>query len=99
RIGRLDRIGQTSQIEVHVPYVAGSSHEALVRWYHEGLNAFEKNLQAGAQLLDRFGARLYELAQRFPKGSKSSRIELDRLIGETPAGQQKNSKSLQKGRR
>src|SRR4029077_10615814 len=32
RIGRLDRIGQKSEIQVHVPYVAGSSHEVLVRW-------------------------------------------------------------------
>jgi ATP-dependent helicase HepA len=98
RIGRLDRIGQTSQIEVHVPYVAGSSHEVLVRWYQEGLNAFGKNLQGGAELLERFGARLYELAQRFPKGSKSSRIELDRLIEDTRVAHQQITERLQTGR-
>src|SRR5262249_37745744 len=53
RIGRLDRIGQTSEIEVHVPFVAGSSHEVLARWYQEGLDAFEKNLQGGEELLER----------------------------------------------
>lgn len=42
RIGRLDRIGQRAEIQVHVPFVAGSSQEVLARWYQEGLNSFEK---------------------------------------------------------
>lgn len=50
RIGRLDRIGQTETINLHVPYVKGDPGERYARWYQEGLNAFEKNLQ-GAQLL------------------------------------------------
>ena len=98
RIGRLDRIGQTSEIHVHVPYVVGSSHEVLVRWYQEALNAFEKNLQGGPELLDRFGARLYDLAQRFSKGSKSSRVELERLIEETRVAHQQITERLRSGR-
>src|SRR6185436_328024 len=54
RLGRLDRIGQTSEIQVYVPFVPGSSQEVLARWYQEGLNAFEKNLQGGEELLERF---------------------------------------------
>lgn len=50
RIGRLDRIGQSETINIHVPYVKGDPGERYARWYQEGLNAFEKNLQ-GAQLL------------------------------------------------
>jgi len=50
RIGRLDRIGQTKTIHLHIPYVKGDPGERYARWYQEGLNAFEKNLQ-GAQLL------------------------------------------------
>src|SRR5207237_8136804 len=94
----IDRIGNKFEIQVHVPYVVGSSHEVLVRWYQEGLNAFEKNLQGGAELLDRFGARLYELAQRFSKGSKSSRIELDRLIQEGRVAHEQITERLQSGR-
>lgn len=40
RIGRLDRIGQTSDINIHVPYITSSHEEVLFTWYHEGLNAF-----------------------------------------------------------
>ncbi len=42
RIGRLDRIGQTETIQIHVPYYEGTSIEGLLRWYHEGLNAIER---------------------------------------------------------
>lgn len=40
RIGRLDRIGQSHDVIVHLPYLANSVHELLFRYYHEGLNLF-----------------------------------------------------------
>ncbi|MDQ3000261.1 MAG: RNA polymerase-associated protein RapA [Fibrobacterota bacterium] len=40
RIGRLDRIGQKHDIHIHVPFVQGTSHEVLYRWYQEGMDAF-----------------------------------------------------------
>jgi ATP-dependent helicase HepA len=98
RIGRLDRIGQTNEIQVHVPFVAGSGQEVLARWYHEGLNAFEKNLQGGSELLDRFGARVYELSQRFHKTEKTSRAKLSVLIEETKAAHMEITTRLQQGR-
>jgi ATP-dependent helicase HepA len=76
RIGRLDRIGQTSEIQVHVPYITGSSHEVLACWYHQGLNSFEKNLAGGRELLDRFGARVHDLAQDFHETEATSRAQL-----------------------
>lgn len=50
RIGRLDRIGQTQTIRVHVPYVKGSAQEVIFHWYHEGLNAFGAPLMSGGEL-------------------------------------------------
>ena len=50
RIGRLDRIGQTAQIQIHVPYVVGDASEMLAKWYHEGLNAFEENVHGATQI-------------------------------------------------
>ncbi|MFP1590735.1 helicase-related protein [Escherichia coli] len=41
RIGRLDRIGQAQDIQIHVPYLEKTAQSVLVRWYHEGLDAFE----------------------------------------------------------
>ena len=50
RIGRLDRIGQTENIIIHVPYVKGSGQEVLFRWYHNGLNAFGTPMMSGGEL-------------------------------------------------
>jgi ATP-dependent helicase HepA len=47
RIGRLDRIGQKYDIQIHIPYLEGSSQESMFRWYQEGLNAFEKSCSFG----------------------------------------------------
>ncbi|WP_066801224.1 RNA polymerase-associated protein RapA [Moraxella oblonga] len=40
RIGRLDRIGQTGQITLHVPFVVGTAQERLYHWYDHALNIF-----------------------------------------------------------
>lgn len=50
RIGRLDRIGQTETIRIHVPYVEGSAQEVIFHWYHEGLGAFGAPLMSGGEL-------------------------------------------------
>ncbi|WP_367111860.1 RNA polymerase-associated protein RapA [uncultured Psychrobacter sp.] len=42
RIGRLDRIGQTQQITLHVPYVQGTAQERLYHWYDSALNMFNQ---------------------------------------------------------
>lgn len=97
RIGRLDRIGQVARIQVHVPFVAGSSQEVLARWYHEGLNAFEKNLHGGHELLERFGARVHDLAQDFHETGPAARAELDRLIAETQTARKELTARLEQG--
>lgn len=41
RIGRLDRIGQSKNINIHVPYVTSSFEETLFRWYKDVIKSFE----------------------------------------------------------
>ncbi len=50
RIGRLDRIGQTGAIHIHVPYGVGSRSELHARWLHEGLEAFAAPLKGATAL-------------------------------------------------
>ena len=52
RIGRLDRIGQGSDIYIHVPYFENHAQEVLFRWYNEGMQAFTRTNPAGLQVLD-----------------------------------------------
>ncbi|MGB0711949.1 MAG: RNA polymerase-associated protein RapA [Gammaproteobacteria bacterium] len=65
RIGRLDRIGQKHDINIHVPYFVpqdstthGCPGEVMYRWYHEGLGAFEASCPAAETVHDRLGADL-----------------------------------------
>ncbi len=60
RIGRLDRIGQTKDIYVHVPYVKGSGQEVMFRWYNDGLNAFGSPLMGGGELFMKYTDSLIE---------------------------------------
>jgi ATP-dependent helicase HepA len=83
RIGRLDRIGQTETINLHVPFPAGSPLEILARWYHEGLDAFEKPLEGGREIAARFGARLAELLA--DPVAKTAPAALEKLIADTRA--------------
>lgn len=48
RIGRLDRIGQHHNVQIHVPYYQDSAQDVLLKWYHQGLNAFEQVFSAGS---------------------------------------------------
>lgn len=58
RIGRLDRIGQNNDVEIHLPYLAGTAQESLMQWYHQGLNAFEQTCPSGHILFNEFAEEL-----------------------------------------
>ena len=99
RIGRLDRIGQTEDIQIHVPYLAHSPQEVLARWYHEGLNAFESNLEGGNELLRQFGRAVHDLALEFPVADRTTaEKELADLLKKTTAARREIRRLLEQGR-
>lgn len=57
-IGRLDRIGQKNDIQIHVPCFENSAQTVLAEWYHKGLNAFEETCPMGSLLFREFGEEL-----------------------------------------
>lgn len=52
RIGRLDRIGQVDDIQIIVPYLEHTAQAILIRWFHEGLDAFEHTCPTGRPVYD-----------------------------------------------
>jgi len=54
RIGRLDRIGQTQTVQIHVPFIIGSKQEGLYRWYDQALDAFTHSCAAGYAIYEHF---------------------------------------------
>lgn len=69
RIGRLDRIGQKNDIQIHVPYIEKSADELLMRWYHEGFNAFESSPRGATELYANVREQLNELLQETENGT------------------------------
>ncbi len=61
RIGRLDRIGQTERVEIHLPLCQNSPGHHLMRWLHQGLDAFLSPCPFGHQLLEQQRAELEAL--------------------------------------
>ncbi|MEZ5503743.1 MAG: RNA polymerase-associated protein RapA [Halioglobus sp.] len=58
RIGRLDRIGQRRDVEIHVPYLANTAQQRLFEWYDRGLNLFHDSCSAGYMIFATFRDRL-----------------------------------------
>jgi len=74
RIGRLDRIGQSGTIHIHVPYGVGSSSETHARWLHEGLDAFSRPLKGATTLATTLLPELDALQNAAPDPEPFSRF-------------------------
>ena len=85
RIGRLDRIGQTETIHIHVPVLEGSPEELLARWFDEGLDAFECSLKGAATLFATLGPELRSLQAERNDSSFEQFLERTRALREEVA--------------
>ncbi|WP_162047182.1 RNA polymerase-associated protein RapA [Vibrio taketomensis] len=92
RIGRLDRIGQNRDIDIHVPYLEGTSQAILARWFDEGLNAFAETCPTGRSVYDRFSERLIEI---LASGTSEG---LDEVIEESAQMNKELKAQLEQGR-
>ncbi len=93
RIGRLDRIGQRETIHLHIPHLEGSAQQAMYRWYHEGLSAFEHTCPAGHAVFVEVQDRL-QAALRHAGDTPA----LEQLIGDSRARYSELTEELQRGR-
>jgi len=96
RIGRLDRIGQKEDITIHIPYLVGSPQELLVKWFHEGLDAFNTNLEGGNIISKLFSKRLLAISEL--ESVEAAKSELEVLISETAEYQKELKRNLAEGR-
>ena len=98
RIGRLDRIGQTRDIEIHVPYLKDTSQEVLARWYTDGTGIFNGHVNGLYQIYDHFRERLTRLCNDCDGGRVLDRGALDQLIEETRHHARDIQETLSRGR-
>ena len=84
RIGRLDRIGQTDTIDIHVPYLEGTVQESQYRWFDEGLNAFAESCSVGVAVQNLVSVQWQQVMENGAEDKlvaliEASRAEADRL--------------------
>jgi len=94
RIGRLDRIGQQHDVQIHALYLKNTAQESLFRWYNEGLNAFIKTCPAGQNIYNGF----YDELSQTLAANKINQQQLTDLIDKTSSKLQELNLSLQTGR-
>lgn len=82
RIGRLDRIGQKNDINIHVPYLEGSADEVLFHWYDEGLEAFTSSPRGASELYATVRDELKPLLEQAEAGDYPEKA-LKKLIQRT----------------
>jgi len=98
RIGRIDRIGQKNEIKIHVPYLQASLYEILARWYMDGLNLFEKNINGVHLIYRKFDKNLQDLFRESKNKAAVETALLNKLILETKAYCIKVDKKLDQGK-
>ena len=83
RIGRLDRIGQDSDIHIHVPYIVSSYDEILFQWFNTGLDAFVHSAKGASIVHQQLQSLLEEFLNNPEKCLKDPNILRDFLTTTT----------------
>ena len=96
RIGRLDRIGQSADIHIHVPCLEGSGEEFLARWYHEGLGALENTLHGASAVFREFRNEIAALTEE--GAVLPGERQFEKLLRRTRAFKEKIDHELESGR-
>ena len=68
RIGRLDRIGQREQVNIHIPYIKDSTQQVLLEWYRQATRSFRQPDPAAGILYEQVDEEWLELLKN---GSKT----------------------------
>ncbi|WP_237386474.1 RNA polymerase-associated protein RapA [Xenorhabdus sp. Sc-CR9] len=93
RIGRLDRIGQNRDIKISVPYLENTAQSILLRWYNEGLDAFEHTCPTGRPIYDKY----YETLLNF-LAKPNEQTDFNEFITECRTHHEQLKQQLEQGR-
>ncbi len=91
RIGRLDRIGQTRTVNIHVTCLNHTAQQIMFEWYHKGLNAFAKTCPTGYPVFSQLESELVDNLHQPGK-------DYSRVIDKTADLHAWHLKALQQGR-
>ena len=74
RIGRLDRIGQTDTIHIHLPHIKNSAEEVWVQFYNQGVGIFNHPVPTALILAHTFSEKLESMCNVFDASALQSLV-------------------------
>ena len=85
RIGRLDRIGQTGVVTIHIPLLQDTADQVRFHWYHEGLDLFARPNPAAAEIERRWRSKFFEVMatpdyETFVAESRNAVLDLEQTL-------------------
>ncbi len=98
RIGRLDRIGQSEDINIHTVVTADSAQSLLLRWHRDAIGGFTASPADGRELLRRFGDKLISTAIKMAEGAAGSHKDADQIITDTKSLHEQFAERIHQGR-
>jgi ATP-dependent helicase HepA len=96
RIGRLDRIGQTQTIQLHLPHFETGAQARLINWYNTGLNAFLHVCSVGHSIFEQVHDEL--IKGLIAHDDSSTEHQFDELIEQTKTLREDALEAMQQGR-
>lgn len=93
RIGRLDRIGQKFDINIHIPFFESTAQEVLFDWYQDGLGAFESTCPVGSDVFKQLESDLLSAL----KNPEDTELKLD-IISQTRSLTKELKQKIEQGR-
>ena len=97
RIGRLDRIGQKQDIQIHVPYFENHPQEILFRWYSDALNSFQQSSSTGSALFSEYHSELEQFIFSASR-EENTNDSIEDFISRVVAHREQLEKQLEEGR-
>ena len=94
RIGRLDRIGQTETIQIHLPYLEETAQHTMFDFYQQGLNAFAHTCPIGHSVFQYVDHNLIKALHH----GESDHVERIALIEDSRKKRVRLTEELHKGR-
>ncbi|WDE96045.1 RNA polymerase-associated protein RapA [Lentisphaera profundi] len=98
RIGRLDRIGQTSDIQIFYPYRKESVESVLADFYSQGLDAFARPLHGGEKMTQELRPSLEEVIIQRAENMEGADKALSALISLAKKLAKETKEQLEEGR-
>ncbi|RUO52397.1 helicase-related protein [Pseudidiomarina homiensis] len=97
RIGRLDRIGQSATVHIHVPVVLGTRDDLLLQWY-EAMQAFAQPNAVGSLIYDAYANELARFINAADTDEDDDADAFDALLNATAQRAAELRESIGNGR-